>query len=92
MIVLQLQRNMCEEIHKHKYIITSDMDYLQLLNERTHIYNLKYKQLVESKNAFESAEKNLFYKIVTGDKDNIPGIFKNGIKTAEKLFNVKMNL
>ena len=71
------------------YIITSDMDYLQLLNERTHIYNLKYKQLVESKNAFESAEKNLFCKIVTGDKsDNIPGIFKKcGIKTAEKLFN-----
>jgi len=72
----------------HVYIITSDMDYLQLLNERTHIYNLKYKMLTESKNAFECAEKNLFCKIVTGDKsDNIPGIFRKcGIKTAEKLF------
>ena len=32
--------------------------------------------------------KNLFCKIVTGDKsDNIPGIFRKcGIKTAEKLF------
>lgn len=71
------------------YIITSDMDYLQLVNERTHIYNLKFKQLIESKNAFDCAEKNLFCKIVIGDKcDNIPGIFKKcGIKTAEKLFN-----
>lgn len=71
------------------YIITSDMDYLQLVNERTHIYNLKYKQLIESKTAFDTAEKNLFCKIVIGDKsDNIPGIFKKcGIKTAEKLFN-----
>ena len=65
------------------------MDYLQLVNERTHIYNLKYKQLIESKTAFDTAEKNLFCKIVIGDKsDNIPGIFKKcGIKTAEKLFN-----
>ena len=39
------------------YIITSDMDYLQLLNERTHIYNLKYKQLVESKNALKVLKK-----------------------------------
>jgi len=78
-----------KEADAQVYIITSDMDYLQLINERTHIYNLKYKQLIESKNAFDSAEKNLFCKIVIGDKsDNISGIFKKcGIKTAEKLFN-----
>ena len=69
-------------------IITSDMDYLQLSNERTNIYNLKYKKLSESKNSFGDANKDLFCKIVLGDKsDNISGIFKKcGIKTAEKLY------
>ena len=70
------------------YIVTSDMDYLQLMRDNVHIYNLKYKLLSESKNAFPDPEKNLFCKIVIGDKsDNIPGIFtKCGIKTAEKYF------
>ena len=70
------------------YIITSDMDYLQLMRENVHIYNLKYKLLCDSKTAFPDPEKNLFCKIVMGDKsDNIPGIFaKCGIKTAEKYF------
>ena len=64
------------------------MDYLQLMRDNVHIYNLKYKLLSESKNAFPDPEKNLFCKIVIGDKsDNIPGIFtKCGIKTAEKYF------
>ena len=46
--------------------------------------------MIESKNAFDT-EKNLFCKIVIGDKsDNIPGIFnKCGIKT-EKLFSIKI--
>lgn len=71
------------------FIITSDMDYLQLSNERTHLYNLKYKKLTESKGSYNNAEKDLFCKIVLGDKsDNIPGIFKKcGPKTVEKLFN-----
>ena len=64
------------------------MDYLQLANEHTHIYNLKYKKLTDSKNSFNDCKKDLFCKIVIGDKsDNIPGIFKKcGIKTAEKLY------
>ena len=63
------------------------MDYLQLLNERTHIYNLKYKMLTESKNAFECAEKNLFCKIVTGDNHNIPVFLENVVlNQVEKLF------
>ena len=70
------------------YIVTSDMDYLQLLNDNVHIYNLKYKLLTDSKTAFHDPKKNLFCKIVMGDKsDNIPAIFsKCGIKTAEKYF------
>ena len=73
------------------YIIASDMDYLQLINDKVHIITLKYKLLTDSKNAFNNADCNLFCKIVTGDKsDNIPSIFKKcGIKTALKYYNDK---
>lgn len=73
------------------YIIASDMDYLQLSNERVQIYNLKYKKLTDSKKWSGDSEKDLFMKIVMGDKsDNIPGVFKKcGPKTAEKLWNDK---
>ena len=70
------------------YIITSDMDYLQLACGNVKIYNLKYTQLIESKTSTGNAEKDLFCKIVMGDKsDGIQGIFsKCGIKTAIKCF------
>ena len=70
------------------YIITSDMDYLQLACDRVKLYNLKFKDLTDSKNSFKDKEKDLFCKIVMGDKsDCIPSIFKKcGIKTASKLY------
>lgn len=69
-------------------IITSDLDYLQLITDRINIYTLKYKKLSDSKNSFNDPKKDLFCKIILGDKsDNIPGLFKKcGIKTAEKLY------
>ena len=72
-------------------IIASDHDYLQLVGTRLSIYSLKYKNLLESKKAYPEADKNLFCKIVLGDKsDNIPGIFKKcGPKTAEKYYDDK---
>ena len=72
------------------WIITSDMDYLQLSEpEKVMLYDLSYKDLTKKKNSSNNAEKDLFYKIVMGDKsDNIPSIFtKCGFKTAEKLYN-----
>ena len=73
---------------KKIYIITSDMDYLQLIKENIEIYNLKYKKINDSKNSFGDPKKDLFCKIVMGDKsDNIPSIIKKcGIKTAEKMY------
>ena len=70
------------------YIIASDMDYLQLVSENTHIINLKYKNLTDSKKWSVDPKKDLFCKIVIGDvSDNIPGIFKKcGIKTAIKYY------
>tara|TARA_B110000444_G_scaffold35071_1_gene30479 strand:- start:5438 stop:6238 length:801 start_codon:yes stop_codon:yes gene_type:complete len=70
------------------YIITGDYDYLQLHDKNTNIINLQFKNLMENKKVFPEADKNLFYKIVLGDKsDCIPPIFKKcGPKTAEKYY------
>jgi 5'-3' exonuclease len=69
-------------------IITSDMDYLQLSCNNVELYDLKFKKLTERKSSYNNAEKDLFVKIVTGDKsDNIKGVFKKcGPKTACKYF------
>lgn len=75
--------------NKKIFIIANDMDYLQIADETTKIINLKYKDLQTSKNSTGNKERDLFCKIVIGDKsDNIPGIFKKcGLKTALKYFN-----
>ena len=64
------------------------MDYLQLARENVELYDLKYKKLTERKSSFNNAEKDLFVKILTGDKsDNITGVFKKcGPKTACKYY------
>ena len=70
------------------YIIANDHDYLQLLDDNTEIVNFQNKFLKEASKAFSEPEKNLFYKIVLGDKsDNIKPIFKKcGPKTCEKYY------
>jgi 5'-3' exonuclease len=72
----------------HIWIIANDMDYLQLRDDHIHLRNLKYQNLVQSKNSSGIPQKDLFCKIVAGDKsDNIPAIFsKCGIKTARKYY------
>ena len=73
------------------YIIANDMDYLQLQNEDVILINLKYKLLTENKKWFGDAKKDLFCKIIMGDRsDNIPGVFaKCGIKSAIKCYENK---
>jgi 5'-3' exonuclease len=73
------------------YIITSDKDYLQLVEPRVKIYNLAYKNIAEEKSSFGDAERNLFCKIIMGDSsDNITSVFaKCGPKTALKCFTDK---
>ena len=75
-------------------IITADHDYLQLINEQTDIFTLKFKPLRTEKNSSGNAECDLFCKIILGDKsDNIPRVFnKCGKKTALKLWNDKNSL
>jgi len=70
------------------YIITSDKDYLQLIEPRVKIMDLSFRNLAEQKSSFGDAKANLFCKIIMGDvSDNIPAIFKKcGPKTAWKCF------
>lgn len=69
-------------------IITSDHDYIQLANDKIQLMNLKFKSLLDSKAYSGDPMRDLFYKIIMGDKsDNIDGVFnKCGKKTAEKYF------
>lgn len=73
------------------WIITSDMDYLQLASDRIHLVAANGKKLTDKKNCFNNPKKDLFCKIISGDKsDNIPGIFSRcGIKTAAKYYEDK---
>ena len=76
------------------YIIASDMDYLQLSQDkRVNIYDLKYKNIAEKKSSTGNGKKDLFYKILVGDKsDNILPVFpKCGKKTAESLYTLNEN-
>lgn len=75
------------------FVIASDHDYLQLISSKFKLYDLKFKDVSTSKTAFEDPAKNLFYKIVLGDKsDNIKPVFqgkKIGPKTVEKYYDNK---
>jgi len=92
-IYLASKKHMEVEPHIKCFIIASDHDYLQLISDKVKLYDLKYKDVSTSKTAYDDAAKNLFCKIVLGDKsDNISQIFKNkkvGIKTVEKYYNDK---
>jgi len=70
------------------FIITNDHDYLQLMDDNTHLINLKFKNLKDNKKVFPEADKNLFYKIVLGDKsDCITPVFKKcGLKMVNNYY------
>jgi len=64
------------------YVITSDRDYLQLIETNVHLYDLHYKNISGTGNS----DNDLEIKIIMGDSsDNIPSVFpKCGPKTALK--------
>jgi len=70
------------------YIIASDKDYLQLVEPRVKVFDLKYKNISEQKSSTGNSQKDLFCKIVMGDiSDNIPSVIKKcGPKTAIKFY------
>jgi 5'-3' exonuclease len=70
------------------FIVTSDKDYLQLVEPRVQIFDLAFKNIGQQKSSNGDAKSDLFCKIVMGDtSDNIPSVLKKcGPKTALKCY------
>jgi len=73
------------------YIITSDKDYLQLIEPRVQIFDMSFKNIALKKSSTGDAQTDLFCKIVMGDiSDNISSVLtKCGPKTALKCYQDK---
>jgi 5'-3' exonuclease len=71
------------------YIITSDKDYLQLIEPRVEIFDLSFTNIAHKKTSMKDPKIDLFCKIVMGDiSDNISSVLKKcGPKTALKCYN-----
>ena len=70
------------------HIVTSDTDYIQLLQDNVELYTLNKKLLRDSKGFDGNVEKYLFCKCLMGDKsDNIPSAFQNAVKKPRKMLN-----
>lgn len=75
-----------------KIVITSDKDMLQLIDDKTSIYNLYKDKVISEVNFFDEYGVNLNawmgYRALQGDSsDNISGIPGIGEKTAKSLMN-----
>ncbi len=72
-------------------IVSSDRDYLQLVNDKITVYSPIKKKFYQSKQILEeygvTPQNFLNQKILLGDSgDNVPGVKGVGIKTVTKLF------
>jgi DNA polymerase-1 len=72
-------------------IVSSDKDYLQLVNEKVTVFSpikkIFYTPQVIKKEFGISATNFLIQKILLGDSgDNVPGVFRLGLKTLVKEF------
>ena len=81
---------LAKDVFNEKVVIMStDGDFVQLVNDRISIWNPPHKklytpELVKEKYEF-TPENHIYLKIISGDKsDNIPGIKGIGIKTIQK--------
>ena len=81
----------CKSLLKdsHKIIMSTDKDFLQLVNETIHVWSPTKKILYDEKEVFEEygihSKNFITFKILNGDKsDNIAGIKGAGLKTIIK--------
>lgn len=84
--------NFVQQSGRHNTIISTDKDFIQLVNHKTRLYRaVRNPVLVTESNLTEilGFDKSLYLKtrILEGDKsDNIPGVDGVGAKTALKIF------
>lgn len=78
--------------HSATILVSSDQDYLQLINDRVFIWNAQKNKLFTQKTFHESyliknPKNYVWFKAIHGDEgDNIHGIKGVGVKTCQKLF------
>lgn len=80
-----------ERFKEQCYIMSSDKDFLQLVNDRVHIWSPTKKRLYYTQDIVDEygihPNNFVLYRALTGDKsDNIPGIDGFGLKTLIKLY------
>ena len=80
-----------KKLPKNGTIMSSDRDYLQLINEKVDVYSPTKKKFYTTKTVIDeyscSPINFLIHKILLGDKgDNVPGVNKLGEKTLIKLY------
>ncbi len=73
------------------FIMSSDNDFLQLINNRIKVYSPTKKKIYEIKDVLDEYDVHpinfLLYKTLVGDEsDNIPGVIGFGNKNTPKLF------
>jgi len=88
-IASSLTKN-CED-NEEVIIVSTDKDFLQLVDERVKVYSPSKKKLYDREQVFEDfgiwPQNILLYRIVDGDKsDNIEGLKGCGLKTLIKRF------
>lgn len=83
--------HLCNKFSKKITIMSSDRDFLQLVNEDIEVYIPTKKKFYNPKEVFEEygiySQNFIFYKTLLGDKgDNVPGIKGIGPKKVIKYF------
>lgn len=74
-IALTKKRLRTMDFYSDIIIITNDNDYLQLLDEQTHAYNMNHDRNNLRLRSAGSPDKDLLIKILMGDRsDNIPPV------------------
>lgn len=82
---------LCNKLDGEITIVSSDRDYLQLVNDKITVYSPIKKKFYQSKQILEeykvTPQNFLNQKILLGDSgDNVPGVKGIGIKTVAKLY------
>lgn len=78
------------------YIMSSDNDFMQLVNDRVSLYSPTKKKIYETTDVLQEygvhPNNFILLKVLAGDtSDNVPGVVGMGEKSAVKLFEILSN-
>lgn len=90
-VIAYISKQVLNEPNQNIRIMSADKDFLQLVNDRIHVWSPTKKVLYTPEKVFEEfeipPENFIVYKMIEGDNsDNIPGIKGIGRKTLIKRF------